>query len=199
MLHATARRLAPRYRPLVDEQTAFLCSVARRLDEIGVRYMVSGSVALNVYAEPRMTRDIDFVVDLRGEDVARFVAAFEGDCYVDAEMVREAVAHRDMFNVIHEAWVLKADFVVLKDAEFRRVELGRARAIEVEGQPVSFVTPEDLLLSKLVWGRGGSELQARDAKKLVTYNAATLDWPYLERWAKELGVADALASLREDA
>jgi hypothetical protein len=180
----------------VDEQTTFLRSVARRLDELGIPYMVSGSVALNVYAEPRMTRDIDFVVDLRPEHVAPFVAAFEGDCYVDRDMVREAVDRRDMFNVIHEEWVLKADFVVAKASEFRRGELARAHPIDIEGQPIAFVTPEDLLLSKLVWGRGGSEVQARDAKTLVAH-VTDLDWAYLERWADELGVADALAALRE--
>ena len=58
----------------------------------------SGSVALNVYAEPRMTRDIDFVVDMRREHVEGFVRAFEEDCYVDPEMVRVAVDQRDMFT-----------------------------------------------------------------------------------------------------
>lgn len=179
----------------MDEQTLFLCSVARRLDDLGIGYMVSGSVALNVYAEPRMTRDIDFVVDMHREHVEPFVAAFEVDCYVDRETVREAVERRDMFNVIHEEWVLKADFVVVKDTEFRHGELRRARVVDIEGQHVAFVTPEDLLLSKLVWGRGGSELQARDASKLVAH-VEGLDWDYLDRWAGELGVAEALAGVR---
>lgn len=179
----------------MDEQTALLHLVAERLAALSVPYMLSGSVALNVYAEPRMTRDIDVVIDLRSEDVDAFVDAFQTDCYVDRETVRGAVRHRDMFNIIHEEWVLKVDFVVHKDTEYRREELARRRNIDLAGKVVAVVTPEDLLLSKLVWGEGVSELQRRDAEKLVGH-VTGLDWAYLERWALELGVADDLARVR---
>lgn len=39
-----------------------------RLDRAGVRYMLTGSIALSYYAEPRMTRDIDLVVELEARD-----------------------------------------------------------------------------------------------------------------------------------
>jgi len=34
----------------------------RPLNRIGVRYLVSGSVAAILYGEPRLTHDVDFVV-----------------------------------------------------------------------------------------------------------------------------------------
>ena len=40
--------------------------VAERLESAGIAYMVTGSIAMNYYAVPRMTRDIDLVVELRG-------------------------------------------------------------------------------------------------------------------------------------
>lgn len=33
----------------------------RRLDELGLRYMVTGSVAAIYYGEPRLTNDVDLV------------------------------------------------------------------------------------------------------------------------------------------
>lgn len=35
--------------------------VGERLDRAGIPYMVSGSMAMNYYAQPRMTRDIDLI------------------------------------------------------------------------------------------------------------------------------------------
>jgi hypothetical protein len=43
--------------------------------------MPSGSTAMNVYAEPRMTRDIDFVVEIGTADVERLAIGFSDDFY----------------------------------------------------------------------------------------------------------------------
>ncbi|HEV8423245.1 MAG TPA: hypothetical protein VGQ40_07865, partial [Chthoniobacterales bacterium] len=48
----------------------------RPLDELGIRYLVSGSVAAMLYGEPRVTHDIDLVVFLRHNDIARLPTAF---------------------------------------------------------------------------------------------------------------------------
>jgi hypothetical protein len=53
--------------------------VCHILDEQGIEYMLSGSLALNAYTLPRMTRDIDVVVKMKKEDVASFVQAIEKD------------------------------------------------------------------------------------------------------------------------
>ena len=55
--------------------------VTSRLELSGVPYMVSGSLALGYYAQPRMTRDIDVVVELDHEGIQRLVAAFAADFY----------------------------------------------------------------------------------------------------------------------
>src|SRR5437763_7624761 len=39
-------------------------------------YMLTGSMAMNYYAQPRMTRDIDVVVAIKPNDVDRVVALF---------------------------------------------------------------------------------------------------------------------------
>ncbi len=49
--------------------------------------MLTGSFALNYYAEPRMTRDIDIVVALEPKDADSVVALFENDYYVPRNAV----------------------------------------------------------------------------------------------------------------
>jgi hypothetical protein len=183
------------YRLDVDEMFEFLVLITERLDRARTPYMLSGSVALSVYAQPRMTRDIDFVIDIEEVQVDQFVRLFEGDCYVDRESVLEAVRLRGMFNIIHQAWVLKADFVVRKDEPFRKTEFERRRNVSVAGKEFSIVTAEDLLLSKLHWAKASrSELQLGDVKNLIL-SASNLDWSYIRHWAKTLGVVDLLGEV----
>ena len=40
----------------------------RPLNQLGVRYIVSGSVAAILYGEPRLTHDVDFVVFLKNRE-----------------------------------------------------------------------------------------------------------------------------------
>lgn len=180
----------------LSEPTEVLRVLASRLDACGVAYMLSGSTALNYYAQPRMTRDIDVVIELEPAAVARLVESFVGDFYIDGEAVREAALQKGMFNLIHLAYMLKVDFIVRKDSPYRRTEFERRRRVTFEGQVLSIVAPEDLLLSKLHWAKDSrSEMQIRDARNLVEC-VSDLDWPYLERWSQDLGVADLLLEVR---
>ncbi len=179
----------------MDEQRAFLFEIARRLERAGIPYMVTGSVALAAYAVPRMTRDIDVVVEMGPADSDRLVAQFAEDCFIEPDAVRRAAETRDMFNVIHNTWITKADFIVRKDEPYRRAEFGRRRRIEVEGTSLWVVAPEDLILSKLWWSRTSlSERQEGDVRQLLAVGG--LDSAYLERWATDLGVGEVLRRLR---
>ena len=170
--------------------------VTSRLELAGVPYMVSGSLALGYYAQPRMTRDIDVVVELDYAGAQKVVAAFAADFYCDEDAVRRAIATRRLVNLVHLESAYKVDLIVRKDSEYRLVEFQRRRRLSVGGVDVWLATPEDLLLSKLVWaGESGSDLQLRDAAALVA-SVPNLDWPYLSRWASTLGVARELEALK---
>jgi len=170
--------------------------VTSRLDAADVPYMVSGSLALGYYAQPRMTRDIDIVVELERANVPRLVAAFADDFYCDEDAIVRAVESRRLVNLIHLDSAYKIDLIVRQDNEYRRVEFQRRRSVIIDGFEIWIVTPEDLLLSKLVWSlQGNSDLQRRDAAAIAA-SVPTLDWPYIDRWAQELGVISFLEELR---
>lgn len=180
----------------MDEQLEFVKEIAHRLDSAEIPYMLTGSLAMAVYAVPRMTRDIDVVVEITPKDAKRFVQLFSEDCYVDEDAVRDAISSRTMFNVIHNRWIIKADFIVRKDDPYRQEEFARRSHIEVAGTRVAIVAPEDLILSKLVWAKQSqSELQQRDVVQLIQ-SVMDLDWQYLERWAVTLGVPGELKNAK---
>jgi hypothetical protein len=170
--------------------------VVSRLEAASIPYMLSGSTALGAYATPRMTRDLDVVVQLEPADAARLTQAFAEDFYCDAAAVDRAVAARGMVNVIHLEHVIKVDFIIRRDTPYRQLEFTRRRQLRIDDQDMWVVAPEDLVLSKLDWAKqGGSAIQAADVRELIA-SVPDLDWAYLERWAGQLGVAAGLAEAR---
>jgi hypothetical protein len=172
----------------VSEELEALKEIARRLDQATLAYMVTGSIATNFYTVPRMTRDIDIVVELSEPDISRFIPLFEKDCYLEPETVERAVKAKGMFNLIHNQYVVKVDFIVRKDSPYRRREFSRRMRVSIDDQEVYVVAPEDLILSKLEWAKDSrSEVQLTDVRNLLR-SVKRLDRRYLARWAKQLGV-----------
>ncbi|OGI46577.1 MAG: hypothetical protein A2637_05395 [Candidatus Muproteobacteria bacterium RIFCSPHIGHO2_01_FULL_65_16] len=170
-----------------------LRDVGERLEKGGIEYMLTGSVAMNYYAEPRMTRDIDLVVALDPTDAPRLRALFEPDYYVPPDL-EQAIRSRGMFNLVHIESVVKVDIIVRKDDAYRRVEFGRRRSVELPDFHAWIASKEDLILSKLIWAKdSASELQLRDVRNLLASGA---DDEYLREWAARLGVAELLEKCR---
>ena len=162
--------------------------VSTRLEGAGIGYMLTGSIAMNYYAEPRMTRDIDLVVVLRSEDTERIVKIFSPDYYVSREAVERSIKQESLFNVIHTVSVIKVDCIIRKQTRFRINEFNRRQRIKIRDFETWIVSKEDLILSKLFWAKDShSDFQLRDVKNLV---AGGCDRRYIENWTGELGVAN---------
>ena len=170
--------------------------VSKRLDAAGIGYMLTGSMAMNYYAQPRMTRDIDVIVALRREDAERVVKLFSPDYYVSREAVDSSIAHQSLFNLIHNESVIKVDCIIRKQTEYRLNEFNRRQRIKIQDFDTWIVGKEDLILSKLFWAKDShSELQLRDVKNLVSTGC---DCAYIERWTEELGLANLWKEITHD-
>jgi len=180
----------------VNEELQFLEYLSTRLGSADLPYMLTGSLAMMFYAIPRMTRDIDLVVECRPRDIPKLIDLFSEDCYINEDAVKDAVSRRGMFNIIHTEWSIKADFVVRKDNQYRELEFSRRQVKELAGFAVSVVTSEDLILSKLDWAHeSDSGSQYRDVSMMLA-TVPQLDISYLEKWAAHLGVLSKLDELR---
>ena len=174
----------------MTEELQTLRDITARLEGAGIEYMLTGSVALNCYTQPRMTRDIDLVVAFFLKDAARIEAVLGTDYYVSAEAARDAVLHQSCFNAIHQGSLLKVDFMVRKNEEYRRHEFTRRVRLHVEEFDVWVVSKEDLILSKLDWARDShSERQLSDVENLI---ATGCDMEYLRAWSVKLNLTDML-------
>lgn len=170
----------------MSEELDVLKIVTQRLNEANIDYMVSGSIAANYYTVPRMTRDIDIVIELKRGDIDKFVRLFEDHFYADIEMITNEVSRRGIFNLIHSQYVIKIDFIVKKASAYEQLAFSRRRQVLIEQSPMWFVSPEDLVLSKLTWAKGShSEMQLNDVRNLMQ-TVDDLDLKYIDNWISQL-------------
>jgi len=59
---------------------------------------------------------------------------------------------------------------------------------------IDVITAEDLILAKLEWSEGTSELQLRDVRSIIRL-MHDLDWAYLERYAAVMGISERLQAI----
>ncbi len=167
-----------------------LLDVTRRLEDARLDYMLTGSMALNHYAQPRMTRDIDIVVALVLKDLEKLPKLFDEDFYFSPEAAHQAVLRQTCFNVIHNDSLIKIDFMIRKREDYRLVEFERRQRIKVQGSSLYIVSKEDLILSKLDWARDSqSQRQLADVENLLATGA---DLNYLQTWSQKLNLIDML-------
>lgn len=174
----------------MTEELALLRDIVMRLDAAEIDYMLTGSVAMNCYAQPRMTRDIDLVVAFLLTDAERIQEILGQDYYVSEHAACEAVANLGSFNAIHQATLIKVDFMVRKQEDFRLHEFTRRILLKVVDFKVWVVSKEDLILSKLHWAQESlSERQLADVENLI---ATGCDTDYLRTWSAALNLTDML-------
>jgi hypothetical protein len=171
-----------------------------------VPYLVGGSVASSVYGIPRTTRDVDFVADLTSVNVAPLVEALQSDCYIDADMIQDAIESQSSFNILHLPTMHKADVFVQQSNAWATEQMARRLPQKIvvndREEVIQFACPEDMILQKLHWfrlGGGVSRYQLPDVVGMLKVQADHLDYGYLEHWALELDLTDLLTQAYEDA
>jgi hypothetical protein len=184
-----------------DEIVGALGPVANALDQLGVRYYVGGSIASSVRGAPRASIDIDVAAELRPEHVRPLVESLSRGYYVSEDRVRDAVAARRSFNLIHLDSMMKIDVFVSRQRPFDRAAFDGLTLEPLDAAGTSRPHPvpraEDVILLKLEWFRAGGEVSDRqwgDILGVMKAMGRTLDRGHLSRWAGELGVSDLLES-----
>ncbi len=169
--------------------------VGDTLDELGIAWVLGGSLASSLAGEPRSTMDIDLAVVMTPLDVDRLAAAVADRFYMSVEMARYATAHGSSFNLLDQRSSYKVDLFVLGDSELDRRQLERRvlHHVEVSGQRLALWigSPDTQILRKLDWFQAGgetSERQWRDVTSLLRVQRQTLDLEEIRATAARLGL-----------
>jgi len=173
--------------------------VAQALQKLQVRFCVCGSVAEAVHGGMGATANIDVVAELQKEQVAPLIQLLGETFYADEVSMKEAIARRSSFNLIHQGTFIKVDIFAPKDREYDQQVLERCAVaklgVDEDSIEAPVCQPEDIILAKLEWFRLGgetSERQWHDILGVIKLQYFDLDFEYLQKWAPEIDVADLL-------
>lgn len=167
----------------------------QQLNMLGVAYMVSGSVAVIIYGEPRLTHDVDLIVVLDREQIPRLRDIFPPEEFycppAEVIAVEAAREQRGHFNIIHHKTGFKADLYLSGRDPLHAWGLARARRLEVEGQVLVVAPPEYVILRKLEYYReGGSEKHLRDIRSMLDTSPGAISIADLEHQIAARGLQE---------
>jgi len=179
-------------------QRELLQYVLQTVERLEVPYMLVGSFASGAYGEPRLTHDIDVVIQLRRGDVDEICQAFPPpEYYVSREAALAAWAKGGQFNVIHGRSGNKIDFLIAGDDAYGQCEFERRQRTRIlPGCDGYAARPEDVIIGKMrYYAEGGSEKHLRDITGILKVSADKVDQAYVAQWARVLGVAEIWSSI----
>lgn len=180
----------------VSEQNEVLMDFTRRLERLGVAYMLTGSMAMVYYALPRLTVDIDVVIELDLDRTDEIIKSFEPEYYIPHGSMRSAISRGTMFNMLHEKTLVKIDCILRKKDEFQTCAFNRRKTVDFASFDLSIISHEDLILAKLIWAqKTDSEMQLRDVANLLR---SAVDMNYLKFWSEKLTVDEPLTKIIEE-
>ena len=178
----------------MPDRDIFLLYV-ERFEGAGIPYMVTGSVAAMTYGVPRLTHDVDLVVELSAVHAQdRIVKEFPLEEFycppIEVVRVEAARERRGHFNLIHHRTGFKADVYLMGKDPFQQWAFDRRQRLEIAGASVWFAPPEYVIVKKLeYYSEGGSEKHVSDIRGMLKVSAGKVDLDVVARFAAERGLS----------
>lgn len=178
----------------------FIDQISSVLDQLKIPYIISGGVAVSVWGKPRHTADVDIVVEInRVEAIKQLTIELKKALpmsFPDIDMATDAFNRKSEFNIIESEYGLKADFFISDNSEYKRLEISRGKLKKIDGKMIRFISPEDLVISKLLWFRESeSTRQLEDIASVI--NQTNLDMVYVKKWVIKLSLQNEYKSLKK--
>ena len=155
-------------------------ALQEQLRQAGILSAVIGGVAVGVWGEPRVTRDVGIKV-LLGRDAAPRLLEAIGPDYVPLQADPLAALTRTGVLFVQDAQGTRLD-LLLSDVSFDAEAIRRAREVTLQpGLVASVCSPEDLIVYKLISTR---QRDHDDAESVVRRQGDALDDEYVLTWLR---------------
>ena len=179
---------------MIEGFKELLIALADILERLKIPYCITGGLAVSVWGRPRGTFDVDVVVQLgiaRIKPLAENLRKLSEAGYIEETIAKEAVKRGKEFNFFHPETGIKIDFWVARPGDtITNLELQRRIPKTLDDCTVYFISPEDLVVSKLRWYKeSGSTRQLEDIESVLRIQK-NLDVPYIRTWAAKQGTLE---------
>ncbi|MBS4016104.1 MAG: hypothetical protein KGZ86_06715 [Candidatus Latescibacteria bacterium] len=173
--------------------------VVSNLQKSNIQYMLTGALAINYYGVPRMTHDIDIIIQITSKDIRKIQVLFDNDFFVGEESIRSALAESSMFNVIHKETGYKVDFWILKEDEYNRTAFVRRKECQYQQKQIYIASPEDMIIIKLEWYKMSDiDKHYFDVINLYNIQRDNLDEKYIIYWCQKKSLLDLWKKIQKD-
>jgi len=166
----------------IEDPEALLQNIAKILNRLKIPYIITGGFAVAVWGRPRFTADI--VVEIFEKNItslSKGLMSLGQESYLDETAIKRALIEKGEFNFIHLPTGLKVDFWI-KKTNFDELKIRQGVVKKINNQPIKFISPENLILSKLLWyKKTKSDREIEDIKSILKFTK--IDLNYLKKQA----------------
>jgi Nucleotidyl transferase of unknown function (DUF2204) len=165
--------------------------------ELGIPFMIVGSLSSNYYGIPRSTQDADFVVAMKPGDLQSLVARLGSEFQLDPQPSFECVTMTTRYLLKIAMLSFTIELFLLSDEEYDQERFRRRVEVEIHGRRACVASAEDVIVTKLNWyhiDRRSKDLD--DVHTVIAVQGNELDWPYIESWCDRHGSREHLERLR---
>jgi hypothetical protein len=157
------------------------------LNQSGINYFTTGSVASIVYGEPRLTHDIDLVISLSKTQLDQLIDLFPpGEFYVPPKEILITEMNRDSrghFNVIHNKTGFKADFYMTGKDQLAIWAMSNVKKIEFDQIYINVAPIEYVIVKKLeFYKEGKSDKHITDTIGMINNSYDMINTEILEKY-----------------
>ena len=190
--------MSVKHKNIIEDPEDLLCEVAKILQELKISYVITGGFAVAIWGRPRFTADIDIIVELLNKNIlglAKKLLLLDKDSYLDITAIKNALVNRGEFNFIHANTGMKVDFWI-RNSEFDRLKIKHAVCKQIKHRKINFVSPEDLILSKLLWyKKNKSERELEDIKSILKFSKVSLR--YIKKFSQKHSTENIFKNIRQ--
>jgi hypothetical protein len=154
--------------------------IGRCFDDDQIEYAIGGALALGVWGAPRATIDVDISAFVPRAELARVLDSLERA----GVLIRRADAARDVERVGFFKGRLGrvvVDVFLSEHPQYLAMQKRVHRFTDLEGWTLSVISPEDLCIHKLLFGR---DKDVADLERLLA--TRELDLRYIRTWLTQM-------------
>jgi hypothetical protein len=177
----------------------FVIRVVDALEKLHIPYMTVGAFATNVYAEPRSTKDADFVLQLGDTPISKLASEIGSEFILDAQMSFETITSTTRYRVRHRDTNFLIEFFMLSDDPHDQARFSRRIEGKIGTRRAFVPTAEDVIITKLRWSQHGQRPKdLDDAQNVIDVQFGQLDLDYIRKWCDLHDTRGVFEKLLED-
>ncbi len=162
------------------------------MNKTKVNYMIIGGLAVIKWGRPRLTQDIDIIIQINNMEIESFAKILSSEKFeVQASEIQQALKENSHISIFFPDDILRIDLKGIYSHLDQRSFINRKKTI-IFGVNTWIEAPEDLIIAKLVYN---SYQDLEDAISVILRQTDKLNYEYLNIRAKEENLIEALNDL----